>query len=88
MSLRKNCPIEFPDDQADGQRSFGAVPAGSREPKAPRPGARHIGDIGLHLRPNLGWVRLLSVRDRHVRPPYLGLANVTLGAQRVRPGSA
>ena len=72
----------------DDQRQGRAVPAGPRQPAVPCAGAEQAVGVGLHLRRDLGGLRLRRLRHRHLRPADRRLAGQPHGARQLRPGCA
>ncbi len=63
-------------------RQLGPVPARQGEPPVPGPGAERALGERLHLRLDLGRVRLCRLRHRRLRQPHCRLARVALGEDR------
>ena len=66
------------------QRQGGALPARSRQPPVPGASAERAVGLRLHLRRDLGRLRLRRLRHRRLRPPHRRLAGQPDGACGLR----
>lgn len=68
----------------DDQRQGRAMPVGQGEPAVPGAKTQRPLSLGLHLRRDLGWLRIRRLRDRRLRPPHRRLASVAQPSRRLR----
>ena len=68
--------------------TISALPGRPRQPPLPCVGAEQALGVGLHLRRDMGWLRLRRLRHRHLRQAHCRLARQLNGTCQLRLGCA